>query len=162
MNVTSVRVPVKALDAQLKAAALSDAHSAKLRARAPVRARTVGVTVSGWSMNHSQASRALHAALAGVDLAADPGTVLALLGPNGAGKTTLVRILVRIAVDRYPGDPERSNRLYREDPLTWEEIRLSAMCGDVRGTLSTTGMRSRKSGCFSRTPMAGFRCIRAR
>jgi len=103
VNVTSVRVPVKALDAQLKAAALSDAHSAKLRARAPVRARTVGVTVSGWSMNHSQASRALHAALAGVDLAADPGTVLALLGPNGAGKTTLVRILVRIAVDRYPG-----------------------------------------------------------
>jgi ABC-2 type transport system ATP-binding protein len=32
-------------------------------------------------------------ALAGVDLIAEPGRVLALLGPNGAGKTTLVRIL---------------------------------------------------------------------
>jgi len=32
-------------------------------------------------------------ALAGVDLAAEQGRVLALLGPNGAGKTTLVRIL---------------------------------------------------------------------
>ncbi len=35
-------------------------------------------------------------ALAGVDLAAEPGTVLALLGPNGAGKTTLVRILATL------------------------------------------------------------------
>jgi oleandomycin transport system ATP-binding protein len=32
-------------------------------------------------------------ALAGVDLAAPPGTVLGLLGPNGAGKTTVVRVL---------------------------------------------------------------------
>ena len=32
-------------------------------------------------------------ALAGVDLAARPGTVLGVLGPNGAGKTTAVRIL---------------------------------------------------------------------
>jgi daunorubicin resistance ABC transporter ATP-binding subunit len=32
-------------------------------------------------------------ALAGVDIAVDPGTVLALLGRNGAGKTTFVRIL---------------------------------------------------------------------
>jgi daunorubicin resistance ABC transporter ATP-binding subunit len=35
-------------------------------------------------------------ALAGVDLAADPGRVLALLGPNGAGKTTLVRIIATL------------------------------------------------------------------
>jgi ABC-2 type transport system ATP-binding protein len=35
-------------------------------------------------------------ALAGVDLAVEPGTVLALLGPNGAGKTTLVRILATL------------------------------------------------------------------
>jgi len=32
-------------------------------------------------------------ALAGVDIAADRGQVLALLGPNGAGKTTIVRVL---------------------------------------------------------------------
>jgi oleandomycin transport system ATP-binding protein len=35
-------------------------------------------------------------ALAGVDLAAQPGTVLGVLGPNGAGKTTAVRILATL------------------------------------------------------------------
>jgi oleandomycin transport system ATP-binding protein len=35
-------------------------------------------------------------ALAGVDLSADRGQVLALLGPNGAGKTTIVRILATL------------------------------------------------------------------
>jgi len=35
-------------------------------------------------------------ALAGVDVAAEQGKVLALLGPNGAGKTTLVRILTTL------------------------------------------------------------------
>jgi ABC transporter DrrB family efflux protein len=35
-------------------------------------------------------------ALAGVDLTAETGRVLALLGPNGAGKTTLVRILTTL------------------------------------------------------------------
>ena len=35
-------------------------------------------------------------ALAGVDLAARPGTVLGLLGPNGSGKTTTVRVLATL------------------------------------------------------------------
>ena len=35
-------------------------------------------------------------ALAGVDLVAEEGKVLALLGPNGAGKTTLVRVLTTL------------------------------------------------------------------
>ena len=35
-------------------------------------------------------------ALAGIDLRAEPGTVLGLLGPNGAGKTTAVRILTTL------------------------------------------------------------------
>ena len=35
-------------------------------------------------------------ALAGIDLRAPGGTVLALLGPNGAGKTTAVRILTTL------------------------------------------------------------------
>jgi oleandomycin transport system ATP-binding protein len=35
-------------------------------------------------------------ALAGIDLAARPGTVLGLLGPNGAGKTTAIRVLATL------------------------------------------------------------------
>src|SRR4051794_8553892 len=35
-------------------------------------------------------------ALRGVDLRAEPGSVLGLLGPNGAGKTTAVRILTTL------------------------------------------------------------------
>jgi oleandomycin transport system ATP-binding protein len=35
-------------------------------------------------------------ALAGIDLAAEEGTVLGVLGPNGAGKTTAVRILATL------------------------------------------------------------------
>ncbi|MGH3302870.1 MAG: ATP-binding cassette domain-containing protein [Streptosporangiaceae bacterium] len=37
-------------------------------------------------------------ALAGVDFAAEAGTVLGVLGPNGAGKTTAVRILTTLLV----------------------------------------------------------------
>jgi peptide deformylase len=49
---------------------------------------------------------------------------------RNTGTQPVTRYLIRIAVDSYPGDPERSNRFYREDPLTWEEIGLSAACGD--------------------------------
>lgn len=38
----------------------------------------------------------------------------------------VTRYLIRISVDRYPADPERSNQLYRANPLTWEEIDLHA------------------------------------
>jgi peptide deformylase len=49
---------------------------------------------------------------------------------RNTGTHPVTQYLIRIAADKYPGDPERSNRLYREDPLTWEEIGLSATCGD--------------------------------
>ncbi|MGP4008143.1 peptide deformylase [Streptomyces sp. 4N124] len=38
----------------------------------------------------------------------------------------VARYLIRISVDRYPGNPERSNQHYRANPLTWDEIGLSA------------------------------------
>ena len=44
---------------------------------------------------------------------------------NG-GTEPITSYLIRISVDRYPGDPERSNAHYRENPLTWEEMNLSA------------------------------------
>jgi peptide deformylase len=44
-----------------------------------------------------------------------------------ASDAPVTRYLIRISVDRHPGDPERSNLLYREDPLTWDEIGLTAL-----------------------------------
>ena len=46
---------------------------------------------------------------------------------NG-GPEPVTRYLMRISVDRYPGQPERSNALYRARPLTWDELGLTASC----------------------------------
>jgi peptide deformylase len=48
---------------------------------------------------------------------------------NG-GTEPVTRYLVRISVDRFPGEAERSNKHYREHPLTWAELDLVARCGD--------------------------------
>jgi peptide deformylase len=45
-----------------------------------------------------------------------------------AGPAPVTRYLVRVSVDRHPGDPEASNRLYREHPLTFAELGLEARC----------------------------------
>jgi daunorubicin resistance ABC transporter ATP-binding subunit len=50
------------------------------------------IDVSGVSKSFGEV-----AALAGVDLVVQPGTIAALLGPNGAGKTTLVRIIATLS-----------------------------------------------------------------
>ncbi|MGH3673894.1 MAG: peptide deformylase, partial [Pseudonocardiaceae bacterium] len=42
------------------------------------------------------------------------------------GTEPISRYLIRISVDRYPGSPEQSNELYRNDPLTWDELGLQA------------------------------------
>jgi len=47
-----------------------------------------------------------------------------------AGPEPVTRYLVRISVDRFPGEPERSNRFYREHPLSWAELNLTAYHGD--------------------------------
>lgn len=49
---------------------------------------------------------------------------------HNVGRDPVTRFPVRIAVDRYPGEPERSNRHYRDHPLTLDELGLSARCGD--------------------------------
>lgn len=48
---------------------------------------------------------------------------------NG-GNEPVTRYLIRISVDRYPGDPDRSNALYRARPLSWDELDLTARCDD--------------------------------
>jgi peptide deformylase len=42
----------------------------------------------------------------------------------------VTRYLIRIAVDRYPGEPERSNVHYRRNPLTLGEVNFQAFCED--------------------------------
>ncbi|GGT04469.1 hypothetical protein GCM10010156_72830 [Planobispora rosea] len=45
-----------------------------------------------------------------------------------AGPDPVMRYLARISVDRYPGEPARSNVHYRAHPLTWAELDLRADC----------------------------------
>jgi peptide deformylase len=47
-----------------------------------------------------------------------------------AGTEPVTRYLVRVAVDRYPDDPGRSNRHHREHPLTFAELQLAAYRDD--------------------------------
>ncbi|WP_406039759.1 peptide deformylase [Micromonospora sp. NBC_00898] len=47
-----------------------------------------------------------------------------------AGTEPVSRYLVRVAVDRYPNDPGRSNRHHREHPLTFAELQLRAYRDD--------------------------------
>ena len=50
-----------------------------------------------------------------------------------AGTEPVTRYLARVAVDRYPNDPGRSNRHHREHPLTFAELRLQARRDDGGG-----------------------------
>lgn len=45
---------------------------------------------------------------------------------HNGGSEPITRYLIRMSVDRHPGSPERSHRLYRENPLTWDELQLTA------------------------------------
>jgi peptide deformylase len=49
-------------------------------------------------------------------------------GLYNAGTEPVTRYLVRIAVDRYPTQPERSNQYYRDNPLDWDALQLQASC----------------------------------
>jgi peptide deformylase len=47
-----------------------------------------------------------------------------------AGTEPVTRYLVRLSVDRYPNEPERSNQHHHEHPLTWAELNVRAFCGE--------------------------------
>jgi peptide deformylase len=47
---------------------------------------------------------------------------------RNTGTEPVTRYLVRISVDRFPGQPDRSNALYRARPLTWDQLGLTAAC----------------------------------
>jgi len=50
-----------------------------------------------------------------------------------AGPEPVTRYPVRISVDLFPGDAERSNQYYRDHPLTWEEMQLVGTFGTEPG-----------------------------
>jgi len=77
-------------------------------------------------------------ALAGVDLAARTGSVLAVLGPNGAGKTTAVRILATLL--RADGGTARVNGFdVRKQPAkVRESIGLTGQFASVDEDLTGT------------------------
>src|SRR5262245_30899660 len=62
-------------------------------------------------------------ALAGVNLTAEQGRVLALLGPNGAGKTTLVRVLTTLL------RPDGGRALVHGLDVVRDATRLRALIG---------------------------------
>ena len=45
------------------------------------------------------------------------------------GDQPINRHLIRISVDRFPGNTERSDQFYRATPLLWEELDLRVRCG---------------------------------
>ena len=47
---------------------------------------------------------------------------------RNTGTEPITRYLIRISVDRYPGEPDQSRAHYRQHPLTWEELALTATC----------------------------------
>jgi peptide deformylase len=49
-----------------------------------------------------------------------------------AGTEPVTRYLIRIVVDRYPNENDRSNKHHREHPLTWDELHLIASSGGER------------------------------
>ena len=77
-------------------------------------------------------------ALAGVDLAARHGSVLAVLGPNGAGKTTAVRILATLL--RADGGSARVNGfdVRRQPDKVRESIGLTGQFASVDEDLTGT------------------------
>lgn len=44
------------------------------------------------------------------------------------GQVPVLRYFMRVAVDKFPGEPERSNAYYRQAPLTMQELHLDASC----------------------------------
>lgn len=63
-------------------------------------------------------------AVAGADLDAGPGEMVAVLGPNGAGKSTLLRLLLGVSV------PSRGDVEYRGRPAArWEAVERARRIG---------------------------------
>src|SRR4051812_3400652 len=83
--------------------------------------------------------------LDGLDLAAEPGEVLALLGPNGAGKTTTVRILATLLAPDAGTARVAGFDVVREADAVRAAISLTAQEAAVDGLL--TGAENLRMMC---------------
>jgi oleandomycin transport system ATP-binding protein len=77
-------------------------------------------------------------ALAGVDLAARPGSVLGVLGPNGAGKTTAVRILATLTAADAGHARVAGHDVARDPARVRETIGLTGQYASVDELLTGT------------------------
>jgi ABC-2 type transport system ATP-binding protein len=75
------------------------------------------------------------AALGGVDLRVEPGTVFGLLGPNGAGKTTTVRILTTLLAPDSGKAFVAGHDVVHEGARVRESIGLAGQYAAVDGNL---------------------------
>jgi hypothetical protein len=81
-----------------------------------------------------------------------------------ASDQPITRYLIRIAVDRHPASPVQSNELYRQRPLTWEEIGLRAWCQDeeLRWEAKHDRDAFKEVWLVLRTSTANYRCTPAK
>jgi NitT/TauT family transport system ATP-binding protein len=65
-------------------------------------------------------------ALAGIDLAVEPGQIVALIGPNGSGKSTLLRVLAGLL------RPDRGEASLDGDPIAGPDPRIGLVFQEPR------------------------------
>jgi len=99
------------------------ARQVPVKATAPIDPAAVDPAAGGLLVEHDHAELFYEKGF-------DRATMRRLL--TNTGSAPITRYLIRVSVDRHPGDPERSNALYRDNPLTWDEINLHAWHGENR------------------------------
>ena len=110
------------------------------------------------------------AALRGISLAVEPGTIFGLIGQNGAGKTTLVKILLGLATPTggsaiLLGQPPRNARARRRLGYLPEQMRLPDYLDSKNflrymgqlNHLESAGMSRRIPELLDRVGLAGIR-----
>jgi iron complex transport system ATP-binding protein len=102
----------------------------------------VKLTVEGLSVRYGATQ-----AIAGVDVAAQPGEVLAVIGPNGSGKSSLVKAIAGLVkhegVVRFDGSPVRPERIGYMPQDIGARAALTVLEAVLLGRLGRLGLRVR-------------------
>jgi NitT/TauT family transport system ATP-binding protein len=137
--------------------------SAEIREMAPTRASAAGVSTAG--LEHSYGDLRT---LDGLDLEAEPHTVLGLVGPSGCGKSTLLELICglqepgagSVAVGGATVAPERLGRCaympQRDLLFPWYSAIDNAALALRNGGLGKAEARGRAAELFERFGLGGF------